>query len=198
MGIDTQKTTSRRRVSDKHRSSRGHRHTAGGGSAASLRGRGQHDPNRPRRLRRAGLRRGGQRHGSQRRPDQAGRDGRCLCGPSATQLRWPDRGGQRPADPGLGRYLGDGISGRPDRGAAGAAVPRLRRLSEGDGLPAAGRCRHPDDAGGVSLGPLPLRHPEGDQRLHGKAGDGGWADHPQDDPTGRGIRQEEPQGRAWD
>ena len=88
-----------------------------------------------------------------------------------------------------------GYQATPGRGAAGAAVPRLRRLPEGDGLPAAGRRRHPHHARGVPLGPLPLRDSE-------RASTSSWRNPiTVDGPTTRKMLQlgeeageEEPQG----
>ncbi len=80
--------------------------------------------------------------------------------------------------------------------AARPPVHRLRRLQEGDGLPEAGRRRHPRHAARLPLGAVHLRHREGPERLHGEAGHGGRPHHA-DDARARAklAGQEEPQGR---
>ncbi len=80
------------------------------------------------------------------------------------------------------------------RRAAGSPILRLRRLPEGDGLPEAGRHRDLRHAAGVPLGAFRLCHPEGAERLHGKAADGRWPDVPQDAQARRRGDGEEPQG----
>ncbi len=92
----------------------------------------------------------------------------------------------------------EGIKTRARRAggrAAGPQVHRLRRLQEGDGLPEAGRHRDSDDAAGVPLVPVRLRHREGAERVHGEARDGGRPDQPQDAQAGRGCDGQEPEGR---
>ena len=71
----------------------------------------------------------------------------------------------------------------PSRCAGGPAVCRFRRLPEGHGLPQAGRHCHICHAAGVPLGAFCLCHPEGAERLHGEATDGGWSDFPPHDPS---------------
>ena len=73
--------------------------------------------------------------------------------------------------------------GRPRR----PQVHRLRRLQEGDGLPQAGRRRHPRHAAGLPLGALQLRHREGPQRLHGEAGHRRRPDHQEDARARRAV-----------
>ena len=77
----------------------------------------------------------------------------------------------------------------------GHQVPRLRRLQEGDGLAQAGRRGHPGHAAGVPLAAVHVRHREGHQRLHGEAGHGRRADVEEDVRAGRGVGEEEPEGR---
>ena len=111
---------------------------------ARPRGREQHDPGGPDRLRRPGHRRGGQRPVRQERPDQAGGHGRRLRGPA-----------QRAATTNLQEAVR-----RPGRRARGPQVPRLRRLPEGDGLPEAGRrgdLRHARRPSAGSTSPTPSR-----------------------------------------
>ena len=84
---------------------------------------------------------------------------------------------------------------RQGRRARGSPLRRLRRLQEGDGLPASPATwsswpRRPRFAGSFRL-----RHPEGPQRLHGEADHGGRPQHAKDAQAGRGVGQEEPQGR---
>ena len=137
----------------------------------------QHHPGGPDRVRRPGHGRGGQCHVGQGRPGQAGGDGRRLREPPEEQYRKPEQ-----TIPQAGRR------------AAGPAVHRLRRVPEGDGLSEARRHRDFRHAAGVPLGTLRLRHPEGAERLHGEAADGGRSDFAQDDQARRRGDGEEPQG----
>ena len=128
------------------------------GRALRPRRRKQHHSAGPGRLRRPRQRRRRGRPGQQKRPHQARRPGRRL--PQQAQ--------------GEGRELHAQLrqAGRPPQGSP---VSRLRRLQARHGLSEAGRRGHPDDAAGVSLGPLHLRHLQGTQRLHGEADHGGRA-----------------------
>ena len=126
------------------------------------------------RLRRARRRRGRQRAAVAERPDQAGRHGRRL---SRTARRGATTALKRAAQRASGR-------------ARGPQVHRLRRLPEGDGLPAAGRRRNLCHAAGLPLGAFHLCDPKGPQRLHGKAGHGRRPDLAQDaGPGGRSRRK---------
>ena len=84
---------------------------------------------------------------------------------------------------------------RQGRRPARPPVPRLRRLQEGDGLPAARRRGHPGDAAGLPLGPFHLRDRQGRERLHGEAGHASTVLGAPDARLGRRGGEEKPEGR---
>ena len=90
----------------------------------------------------------------------------------------------------LSQAFGDRIDVPP-----GAAVPGLRRLSQGDRLPAAGRRGDADHARRLPRAAPRVCRAEGRQRVHGEGFRARSGRHQADPPGRRGGREEEPQDR---
>ena len=154
-------------------------HAGRRGHSAGPRGRGQHDPPGSDRLR------GPRERGDGQRADRAQRE-RQACG----------HGRHFQA---AHRHRAQGPRPRVRRGhrrSRRAAVPGLRRLPQGDRLPASWRRGPVDDPFRLPAGPLGVCRPEGRERLHGEELRSRSGRDQADHPGGRSGREEESENRG--
>ena len=139
--------------------------------------RGQHDQNRPGRLRRARHWRRGPGPEHARPHTTVGRRRR---------FRQP-----APIQPPQPRQATRQAGGGPAR----SAIHRHGRLPEGHRHARSGQRCHPGHAAGLPADPSGIRGPEGNERLHGEVVRRRCPRHPPRDPRRSGGRQEKPQNR---